>query len=70
MAIMCIAVEDAPRWADVSKSIAPFGCDLLGDFLTPSPPAEKATARGDQTRQSCTRDGPGTADGDEKSVTE
>jgi hypothetical protein len=28
----------------------------IGDFATPSPPAEKASARQDQTRQSSTRD--------------
>jgi hypothetical protein len=31
----------------------------LGDFLSPSPPAEKATARQDQTGKSCTGDGAG-----------
>src|SRR5262249_50464435 len=30
-----------------------------GDFLPPSPPAEKATARQDQGGKSCTRDGAG-----------
>ena len=31
----------------------------LGDFAPPSPPAEKATARCDQTGQASTGDGPG-----------
>jgi hypothetical protein len=30
-----------------------------GDFLPPSPPSEKATARQDQARQASTRDGAG-----------
>jgi hypothetical protein len=33
--------------------------DLSGDFPTPSPPAEKTTARQDQAGQACTRDGGG-----------
>ena len=33
--------------------------ESLGDFATPSPPAEKATAREDQARQSGTSDGTG-----------
>jgi hypothetical protein len=32
-----------------------------GGFLPPSPPAKKATARQDQTGQTSTSDGPGTA---------
>jgi hypothetical protein len=32
-----------------------------GDFLPPSPPAEKATTCQDKAGQSCTGDGPGTA---------
>jgi hypothetical protein len=35
---------------------------MSGDFLTPSPPAEKATARQDQARKSGTGDGAGNAD--------
>jgi hypothetical protein len=37
------------------------GCSCLysGDFLTPSPPGEKTTARQDQAGKSGTRDGTG-----------
>jgi hypothetical protein len=38
------------------KSSAPFAYDLSGDFLSPSPPAEKTTARQDQAGQSGTGD--------------
>ena len=43
------------RLADIQRCIA---CSLSA-FLPPSPPAEKATAREDQARQSGTGDGTG-----------
>src|SRR5262249_18202184 len=54
-----IPTSPRPRWGFFFIGPVVGGAEASGDFLPPSPPAEKATASKDQAGQSGTDDGAG-----------